>query len=318
MLASALALGGTGALSAPAALPAAESGLCVLDPLNLICPADDAASSGTATSAPNESPTATSSPTDDAASSGAATDPTTAPTDGTATGDGAPSDGTSSGTNDGTASDGTSTGTPTGDAPDPGSTADGTDADTKAATADTPDTPDGTTDQASVEAAAKDGVEALADQLKLCLGEGKDLGSSSDVTAPNLSSHLSGSKFQITNSWYQGNVTLQRLDGTGVRAMKFTADKAVVPDFRLDVPAKADGSQGLVATSDSITMKDDVLLYATKFSGKLLGIPLTFTPECAPPGFIPLPSMTDVKIEMVANTADSLAYDNPHQEVYEH
>ncbi len=100
--------------------------------------------------------------------------------------------------------------------------------------------------------------------------------------------------------------------------MKFTSDKAVVPGFRLDVPAKADGSQGLVATSDSITMKGDVVLYATKFSGKLLGIPLTFTPECAPPGFIPLPSMTDVKIEMVANTAQSLAYDNPHQEVYEH
>ena len=314
VLASSLALGGTGAVSASTTLPAAESGWCVLDPLHVFCPADDDAASDAATAAPSESPTATSSPTDGttAADPGASTDPTTSPTDGTPSGDGTtPSDGTTSGgTGEGTpthAPTGGDTGAATGD----GETTDGT-AD------DATDLPDGTTDQAAVEAAAKDGVAALADQLKLCLGEGKDLGSSSDVTVPDLSSHLSGSKFQITNSWYKGNVSLARVDGSTVRVMKFTADKAVVPGFRLDVPAKADGSQGLVATSDSITMKGDVVLYATKFSGKLLGIPLTFTPECAPPGFIPLPSMTDVKIEMVANTAQSLAYDNPHQEVYEH
>ncbi|MFC8733495.1 DUF6114 domain-containing protein [Luteimicrobium sp. NPDC057192] len=323
VLASTLALGGTGMLGATGAVPTAdESGWCVLDPLHVFCPTDDESASDTATSAPTDAPTSTTSPTEDASDddgtgdavtsggtpSGSSDTETSAPADGATTDEGAGSTGgdtPSSGT-DGTTGTADSSGDAT-DAPASGATDDARD-----------DKADGTTDQASVEAAAKEGVEALADQLKLCLGEGKDLGSSSDITAPNLSSHLSGSKFEITNSWYKGNVSLTRVDGSTVRAMKFTADKAVVPGFRLDVPAKADGSQGLVATSDSITMKGDVLLYATKFSGKLLGIPLTFTPECAPPGFIPLPSMTDVKIEMVANTAQSLAYDNPHQEVYEH
>ncbi|MGC5166771.1 DUF6114 domain-containing protein [Luteimicrobium sp. DT211] len=318
VLVSALALGGTGAALpvAASASTADQSGWCVLDPLHVFCPADDDAGSGDPTGAPSESPTATGSPTETAGSpadDGASDASTPAPSGGATAGDGGGSAAgdTPSSSGGGTAGDGAHSGAPADDTA-------AADATGKDATDDTSDTSDGTTDQASVEKAAKEGVEALADQLKLCLGEGKDLGSSAEVTVPNLSSHLSGTKFQITNSWYKGNVTLKRVDGTTVRAMKFTADKAVVPGFRLDVPAKADGSQGLVATSDSITMKGDVLLYATKFSGKLLGIPLTFTPECAPPGFIPLPSMTDVKIEMVANTAQSLAYDNPHQEVYEH
>lgn len=327
VLASALALGGTGAIGTADVLPAAESGWCVLDPLHVFCPAADDAASDSPTSSPSASPT----PTDTAGEAGSTTDDGAAddtsadPPAGVTTDDGGGSTGSDT-PSSGTGTDDTGDASATDPAAD-GATSTGTDGTddeedaTKAGDEDSDkadEKSDGTTDQKSVEAAAKEGVEALADQLKLCLGEGKDLGSSSAVPAPNLASHLSGSKFQITNSWYQGNVTLKRVDGTTVRAMKFTADKAVVPGFRLDVPAKADGSQGLVATSDSITMKGDVLLYATKFSGKLLGIPLTFTPECAPPGFIPLPSMTDVKIEMIANTAESLAYDNPHQQVYEH
>lgn len=317
VLASALSVGGTGlvgagAIPVAATASAEQSGWCVLDPLHVFCPADDDSASDGATSAPSESPTSTGTPTEDPTSDGATSDGgatdtgASAPTGGGATDEGAGSTGGDAPSSSGT--DGTQDDAAAGDAT---KDAEGEDSakDDKA---------DGTTDEQSVKEASKDGVAALADELKLCLGEGKDLGSSSTFTAPNLSAHLSGSKFQITNSWYKGNVSLKRVDGSTVRVMKFTADKAVVPGFRLDVPAKADGSQGLVATSDSITMKGDVVLYATKFSGKLLGIPLTFTPECAPPGFIPLPSMTDVKIEMVANTAESLAYDNPHQEVYEH
>jgi hypothetical protein len=139
---------------------------------------------------------------------------------------------------------------------------------------------------------------------------------SDQPVVPAYTAQLSGTAFDITDSWYVGNVTLKRADGSTVTAMKFTAKKAVVPGFQLKVPTAAGSTHGLLATADSITFTGDVVLYATKFSGSLLGIPLSFSPTSPPPSIIPLPSLKDVQIAMVANSGDSLSYDNPHQRLY--
>jgi hypothetical protein len=284
---------------ASSASAAASGGvLCVLDPLHLVCPADDASPAAgptasptaTSTTAPAESPDP-----DPGTTPGATGDPTTGPS---AEAGGTPSAAPGATPDDGSPASG---GTTTPPADGAGATSD----DNAPANDPTPNPGPTPTPTAGANPYAPGATPGP--KLKTTSGL---------PVAPSCTAHLSGSQFEITSSWYVGNVTLTRADGTTVTAMKFTADKAVVPDFRLEVPIDASGTHGLLATSDSITMKGHVVLYATTFSGKLLGIPLTFTPDSPPPSIIPLPSMTDVKIEMVSNSADSLAYDNPHQSLY--
>ncbi|PJI94041.1 DUF6114 domain-containing protein [Luteimicrobium subarcticum] len=137
---------------------------------------------------------------------------------------------------------------------------------------------------------------------------------SADPVAPVAISHLEGSTLQLTNSVYQGNVTLRRADGTTVEVMKFTADKSVIDDFSLDVP-NGDG-HGLLTTSSKVTNTGHVVLYATRLEGYLLGFKFTFKPETPPPGVIPLPSLSDPRMELVATTSDRSTWANTHQKLY--
>lgn len=54
----------------------------------------------------------------------------------------------------------------------------------------------------------------------------------------------------------------------------------------------------------NLTLTGDVVMYTTKMSSKLLGIPLTFTPEQPPPLTLPYMVMTDVVSEQPAVTAN--------------
>jgi hypothetical protein len=307
LLASTLSAGlmTSGALPAQASQDAGSGVLCVLDPLHLVCPAGDPAPDSTpdptdnATVSPTAGPTstATSNPTTagsaGAAENGPAKDSSTDTGSGTAPQPAAPAAGDPSGTGSSSA-DATGTDSTAGPSPSasPSPTTTPSPSPTPSPTASNPYAPGATP----------------GPKLKATSGQ---------PVAPDYVAHLTGSAFKITSSFYVGNVTLKRADGSSVTAMKFTADKAVVPDFRLEVPIDANNAHGLLATSDSITLTGHVVLYATKFTGTLVGlVPLTFTPDSPPPSVIPLPSMTDVKIEMVTNTADSLSYDNPHQSLY--
>jgi hypothetical protein len=67
--------------------------------------------------------------------------------------------------------------------------------------------------------------------------------------------------------------------GGTVKMMKFYASSAVLSGgVTLSVTQSGVTS---VTQSPTITFTDNMTLYATKLSGKLLGIPLTFTPSTA-------------------------------------
>lgn len=170
-----------------------------------------------------------------------------------------------------------------------------------AATAETPD---------ETPSAADDAINAL-----LTAVPAPHLPQTADQpVAPRLAAHLSGTALQLTNSHFVGNATLRRPDGSTVTAMKFVADKVVVPGFTLDVP-NGDG-HGLIGESSQMTESGHVVLYATKLTGSLLGVKVTFTPGATPPPLIPLPSLDDPRIELVANLADSNTQEGSHQYLY--
>ena len=74
---------------------------------------------------------------------------------------------------------------------------------------------------------------------------------------------------------YQGTVAMPVSGGGTVTMMKFTMTSQQLSDLDLTV-AGAGGSLGTAATSASFS--GDVVLYATKLTGQLAGVPLTLTP----------------------------------------
>jgi hypothetical protein len=74
---------------------------------------------------------------------------------------------------------------------------------------------------------------------------------------------------------YQGTVAMPVSGGGTVTMMKFTMTSQQLSDLDLTV-AGAAGSLGTAATSASFS--GDVVLYATKLTGRLAGVPLTLTP----------------------------------------
>ncbi|MBD2898724.1 hypothetical protein amrb99_76970 [Actinomadura sp. RB99] len=99
---------------------------------------------------------------------------------------------------------------------------------------------------------------------------------------------------------YDGVASLPSASGT-VRALKFTMSKAVLKD--VDQTAAHGGVTSRIKTG-SLTLTGDVVMYTTKMSSKLLGIPLTFTPEQPPPLTLPYMVMTDVVSEQPSVTAN--------------
>jgi hypothetical protein len=56
-------------------------------------------------------------------------------------------------------------------------------------------------------------------------------------------------------------------------------------------------------TTPQLTLSGGVVMYTTKMSSKLLGIPLTFSPEHPPPLVLPIMTMTDVVSEQPSVSA---------------
>lgn len=76
---------------------------------------------------------------------------------------------------------------------------------------------------------------------------------------------------------YAGNVTLPVGGGGSVSMMKFTADSITLADGVTDTVAQ--GGTTTVTSSPTLAFSGGVTLYATKLTGSLLGVPLTFTPS---------------------------------------
>lgn len=99
-------------------------------------------------------------------------------------------------------------------------------------------------------------------------------------------SRLTGSKVTMYGLRLDGIVDLPTVDGP-LRTLRFSMQRAVTDDFQLRIPGP--GGQTLDIRSSALTVKGDVRFYATSFTGRFLGIPLTLTPDSPlPPDGIPL------------------------------
>jgi len=76
---------------------------------------------------------------------------------------------------------------------------------------------------------------------------------------------------------YAGNVTLPVGGGGSVSMMKFTADSITLAGDVTDTVTQ--GGTTTVTSSPTLAFSGGVTLYATKLTGSLLGVPLTFTPS---------------------------------------
>ncbi|NKZ06959.1 hypothetical protein HGB48_24935 [Actinomadura latina] len=99
---------------------------------------------------------------------------------------------------------------------------------------------------------------------------------------------------------YDGVAPLASAAGT-VKALKFSMSKAVLENVD---QTSAHGAATVRIRTPSLTLTGDVVMYTTKMSSKLLGIPLTFTPEHPPPLTLPYMVMTDVVSEQPTVTAN--------------
>ncbi|SCG59288.1 DUF6114 domain-containing protein [Micromonospora coxensis] len=121
-------------------------------------------------------------------------------------------------------------------------------------------------------------------------------------------SKLTGSKVTMTGLRFEGIVDLPTANGT-LKALKFSMAKAVTDDFKLVADGPAGRRQQYV--TDRLTVQGDVAFYAARFSGKLLGIRITLTPDLPFPDGIPITSpipitFTDPQIDLAFVDSDTL------------
>jgi hypothetical protein len=126
---------------------------------------------------------------------------------------------------------------------------------------------------------------------------------------------LTSSKQTLKDFRYEGVVSMPTAAGS-IRVLKFSLSSATNADFRLLV----DGAdRPWATTANPLVVSGDVNLYTSRFSGRLLGIPVTFTPDSPPPLALPLPNgqyltvaipeivFTDVQLNLVLITCQRLS-----------
>ncbi|PSK98265.1 hypothetical protein CLV30_12051 [Haloactinopolyspora alba] len=131
-----------------------------------------------------------------------------------------------------------------------------------------------------------------------------------DKPAGEEPAHLTGSQLTMSGLSYDGIVEVPT-DSGSIRSLQFSMDKSVVDDFSLLVPS-SDGHD-LLTLSNQLTVSGDVKFYTNRFSGRLLGIPLTFTPDFPPPLVLPNMTFGDPDINLVYIDSDSLTADTMRQ-----
>jgi hypothetical protein len=94
---------------------------------------------------------------------------------------------------------------------------------------------------------------------------------------------------------YDGVVALPTGTGT-IRALQFSMSEAVSENFQLLIGG---GGRTLALRSDPLTVSGAVKFYTSRFFGRYLGIPLTFTPDLEPPFVLSEMVFTDVDLDLV-------------------
>jgi hypothetical protein len=119
---------------------------------------------------------------------------------------------------------------------------------------------------------------------------------------------LTGTRVEMWNLGIDGIVDMPRADGSTVKALQFSMTKAYTHDFRLDTPRHRELSP---ITSAKLGVEGDVRFYATRFTGTLLGLTITLTPESPlPPDGIPIDlpyiAFGDPSMDLLLATAHTL------------
>jgi Family of unknown function (DUF6114) len=115
--------------------------------------------------------------------------------------------------------------------------------------------------------------------------------------------HMTTSVLTLNGFAFDGVVELPTTGGGTIRVLQFSIARATNADFRLLI--EKDG-QTLAITSDPLIAAGNVKLYTSRFTGSLLGIPLTFTPDFPPPLTLPDMIFTNVSLELVFLDCDTL------------
>lgn len=119
-------------------------------------------------------------------------------------------------------------------------------------------------------------------------------------------SHLTADRLALTGLTYDGVVDLPTHSGT-LRVLKFSMAQSVSTNFQLVIPRS---DRMVVIRTPELTIEDNVVFFATEFSGTLpppLGsIRVTYTPEAPPLLVPPLIAFTDANIRLAFVSADNL------------
>jgi hypothetical protein len=125
------------------------------------------------------------------------------------------------------------------------------------------------------------------------------------LAAAAATSVLTAGSANITDFHYVGNVSMPIAGGTE-SMMKFTAD-SIDLSGNVTVTVTQDGTT-VTTVSATQDFSDGVTLYATKLSGSLLGVPLTFTPSTVSAVLLTVANVATglVPITMTGVTTDQL------------
>ena len=134
------------------------------------------------------------------------------------------------------------------------------------------------------------------------------------LVVPAATSVITAGSATLVHFLYQGNVKLPTASGATVTMMKFTADSLTLSGGAADTITEAGTTA--VTSSPVMAFSGNVVLYATKLSGTLGPVPLTFTPTTVSAVLLKVANLitgtqvtlTNVTTDQALGTADSLTY----------
>jgi hypothetical protein len=105
----------------------------------------------------------------------------------------------------------------------------------------------------------------------------------------------------LTGLHFDGVATVATASGPE-QVLKFSMSGLSLRDG--DLTVMKDG-RAMAVQAASFTFSGDVTLLTTKFSGSLLGVPLSFSPQLPPPVVLPVMTFTNVTSDQPFTSADS-------------
>jgi hypothetical protein len=146
------------------------------------------------------------------------------------------------------------------------------------------------------------GTASAAKKKKKAAVTPKDASAAPGLVVSNATWTMSVDSATMTNFQYKGNVALPLAGGGTVTMMEFTVDSMSMSGATTVI---TEAGQTGTETDASFTASG-VTMYATKLSGSLLGVPVTFTPSTASAVLLDIANLITgvVPITMTNVTAD--------------